>query len=607
MTKMTTKIALFAAAITGASLAGGCNNGGGHNSNSTAHYQSISIPTDVAQTCTVSPAQLNSWFANDTARPNGFVLPANSATFPANASDSNFYKWSEQMFLWITSPVNGGGSIVLENSSFFMVLPDSADGNREMIQCQPGILKTMGHIKNFAGHGRSFVQDRKGKMWRVLDADKNTAAQSTVASDNGTVKVARVEKNAAGGHKFYDEKGGEIAHPRAVIAGKAGASNIAKKVVAGGKTVILSALGEVDADAETAQATGNALIAQNGSVVHYIIFVNDFYAYYATGQKNGIFKGTKIDTLLPTDTIGRNLVCKYARDSFNVTILDSNALAMEIKTSWVEVNDKLLDKDGMITITATVPIFNAVGDTMMAQNPDTTNKVTLALTGMHVLGSAFGHPEMIWATFEHQSNAPNASYVYATTANTSVVHPADACGGKWLLHDSTCLNENLNGLIATRTNGLDTFQISRPLTIGPRNVRRQAPWGNFDPSPSNANSVAQNTMVMSLNNSVRSQLAALGNDVRTKYMFIGALWTAGGVVPNPAGIDSFQAPIDTINARGGIQLANSTMETYMSLLNTDAGCFDCHNSSLNPATAFDLSHIFSQLNPLPKAPQSMKK
>lgn len=606
MTKTKAKSALCAAAIGAAFLTTGCNNGGENGNNGAAHYRAIQIPTDVAQTCAVSKEQFNSWFASGAAAADGAVVPANSVAFPANASDSNFYKWSEQMFLWITSKEKGN-SIVLENSTFFMVLPDSVDGNRELIQCEPGNFRTVGHIKNFAGH-RSFVTDRKGKMWRVIPADKNVATQSVVSSDNGMVKAARLEADPAGGHKFFDEKGKEIAHPRAVMAGKNIGPNVAKMVIVGGKKVLLSADGVVDADAETAQASGNALIAQNGSIVHYILFVNDFYAYYATGQKQGVFKGTKIDTLFPTDAVGRDLVCKYARDSFGVTIKDSNALAMELKTSWVEVNNKLLDKDNFIKVQATVPHFYTVNDTMMAQDSTKSDKATLAMIGMHILGSVTGHPEMIWATFEHESNAPNVAYFYNSASNAVVTYPADSCGGNWILDDSTCSNENLNGLSASRNNGLDTFWASSPQTIGPRNVRRQDPWGNVDSAASNTNALKQNTMIMSLNNSVRGQLSALGKDIRTRYMLIGALWTSGGAIPNQN--DGFNVASDTVNARGGIQLANTTMETYMILNNIDAGCFDCHNSSLNPAAANDLTHIFSALNPLkkglPKAPGAVK-
>ncbi len=604
-------IVLFAAAIAAIGCMVKCKPGVvSPNGN---HYRVTTIPTDVLPTCTVSAGQFANWFVSGTAAAKGAVKPANSVGFPSDAaaSDTDFYKWSEQMFLWITSPVDDK-SIVLEHSNFFMVLPDSSNGTRRLVQCEPGILTAASHIKELSGHNGAFLVDRKGKVWRVVRGDNDAQGNNATSADNQAVKIARIEEKPTGGHKFFDDKNKEIAAPKALAAGKPLVGNVAKRVIINGKAVLLSANGEVDADAETAQATNNALIAQNNGLIHYILFVNDFYAYYATGKKNGAFTGTSIDSLFPTDTIGRNLVCKYARDSFGVTINDSNALAIELKASFVEVNDQLLDKDSFITLKATVPVFNHFGDTVWVQDTTKTKPATLALTGMHIVGSVFGQPEMIWATFEHNSNAPNMAYVYTNTSNTITTHPADSCAN-WLLHNNNCDSDNTNGLIANRTKGQDSIKAPSGQKIGPRNVTRQAPWGNFDNSTTNANTVKQNTMVMSINNSVRGQLAALGSDIRTKYQFVGALWTNNGVVPNPLGIDSFQAPCDTINARGGIQLANSTMETYMILKNTDAGCFDCHNGTLNPSTPDGLSHIFSQINPLtvgkklPKAPDAMKK
>jgi hypothetical protein len=46
--------------------------------------------------------------------------------------------------------------------------------------------------------------------------------------------------------------------------------------------------------------------------------------------------------------------------------------------------------------------------------PNGQKTVNLAMVGMHVVGSTKGHPEMIWATFEHIGNAPNDDYSIET-------------------------------------------------------------------------------------------------------------------------------------------------------------------------------------------------
>ena len=49
------------------------------------------LPTDVKK---IADLKLNNWFAN------GKVMAANSVDFN-NGTNIDFYKWSEQMFLWI--------------------------------------------------------------------------------------------------------------------------------------------------------------------------------------------------------------------------------------------------------------------------------------------------------------------------------------------------------------------------------------------------------------------------------------------------------------------------------------------------------------------------
>ena len=41
----------------------------------------------------------------------------------------------------------------------------------------------------------------------------------------------------------------------------------------------------------------------------------------------------------------------------------------------------------------------------------------MAMVGLHVVGSVKGHPEMVWATFEHIDNAPQNNYVYIATGD----------------------------------------------------------------------------------------------------------------------------------------------------------------------------------------------
>ena len=69
------------------------------------------LPTDVKK---IADLKLNNWFANGKVSLNGQVMAANSVDFN-NGTNIDFYKWSEQMFLWITSP-----KVKLQNSSQYL-------------------------------------------------------------------------------------------------------------------------------------------------------------------------------------------------------------------------------------------------------------------------------------------------------------------------------------------------------------------------------------------------------------------------------------------------------------------------------------------------------
>src|SRR5260370_2542542 len=74
----------------------------------------------------VTPAQFANWFQTGTPSLNGVVKPADSLNFPGNPN-CDFYTWSEQMFLWLTSPAPstycGGGAHVFCSPALPVVSP----------------------------------------------------------------------------------------------------------------------------------------------------------------------------------------------------------------------------------------------------------------------------------------------------------------------------------------------------------------------------------------------------------------------------------------------------------------------------------------------------
>ncbi|MBV9248747.1 MAG: hypothetical protein JO227_05810 [Acetobacteraceae bacterium] len=86
---------------------------------------------------------------------------------------------------------------------------------------------------------------------------------------------------------------------------------------------------------------------------------------------------------------------------------------MEVKSSWIDAST-LADPSGYITVQAEVPALQHVQPEFLNAHRDAHR--TARADGMHVMGSVNGHPEMIWATFEHFGNAPDEACHYLTVS-----------------------------------------------------------------------------------------------------------------------------------------------------------------------------------------------
>lgn len=363
-------------------------------------------------------------------------------------------------------------------------------------------------------------------------------------------------------------------------------------------------------ETEEGQATDNVLLDRYGNVVYFITMVNDVYA--AMVQMAAQYPDSI--TQFPTSQTQLTSILNYASKN-NIPISNPNVLAMELKTSWVKLNGAM-NKNDYITIEAIIPKYDAIptydktGDSILVLTGDTT--ATLALVGMHIVGSANGHPELIWSTFEHRSNTPNSSYQYIDTTGKTVTVAPDSTG-QWLFN-SNAQNTNIaeaNLSYAKFSNNQIIANTKNSQTIQPSNTIRVLPWGcayDVQPNQQDVTPAAANSEVIAINNSIINNLK--GNDVRKNYMFIGSTWTFEGAVPNG---NVYNPSIDSIGAGAAIgtsSLANSTMETDFQLTPTanisgQSGtntCFTCHNGTLDPKiypTPADnfigLSHVFGQL------------
>jgi hypothetical protein len=476
--------------------------------------QQTVLPQDVIDSCSVTAADFAGWFADGKVTENGFVNPANSLTF-SDANNCNFYKWSEQMFLWLTS--NGkkyeGGHTVLESPVFYVVSSPDSNGKRELTPYHKDSL---------------------------LDASANINRMNT----------------------------------------------------------------------EEGQATDNVLLDKNGNLVYYITFVNDVFKALLNMAVQNPAKVNKF----PTTQAELEAIKTFAQQN-NLPLFEPNALAIELKTSWIKL-EKDMNKADYITIESDIPVYDKKNDSTWVLTGQTT-QATLALVGMHIVGSAAGHPEMIWSTFEHKGTAPNARYQYINKAG-KIVDVLPDNSGSWLLNNNPQDTTIANANISHAKFESHTIKGKNGNPIKPSNTIRVLPWGsvyNMNPNK-NDNTPFSNSLVIGVNNAVINKL--VGNDVRKNYIFIGSTWTTGGV-PNGKPYDPNNPSKRDNVAIGTSAVANSTMETDFQVesltvtsikeINT---CFTCHNGTLDPKVfvpmGAGLSHVFKPLmNGLTPQAQMKKK
>lgn len=552
------------------------------------------LPTDANTSCATSltAAEFNSWFEAGSVSLNGAVKPANSVLFP-DVPNCSFYKWSEQMFLWLTSPAppryGSSGELVMNTPAFYDVSLPDASGNRHFVPHTSGLIRAL----NLRTAQRGILDlpvilERKTlRLLEILPPVMSPSGRQMVLDGAGNeVEIGSARFGADGQPLLLDPTGKPIASPRAILRSKTDRAprpferrlerlanfdrtELVQKIPIDKKFVLLDLFGHFT-EAEQGQADGGVLMAQNGSLVYYALIVNNVFALYRTMQGATVPAGTKF----PLTQADLNTITAFAAAHGQPPVIDPQALAVEIKTSWVEAAG-LIDADKFIQMTAIVPTYDKSNPNDWV--PNGTKTVRLAMVGMHVVGSTgstnpansnHGHPELLWATFEHVSNGPAAQYSYAKTPSGTGVVPQNTTGN-WVFSSNGAAGPFNQMRMAMGGPSGDHIVPLTPFTIGPSDILRTMPWGL---NGSNANGNAE---VISINNTVRSLLDP--NDIRRNYFHEGTTWTIFGASPTAG------------NQVGTNKLENTTMETFQQGNN----CFMCHTTN---TTA--VSHVFNETAPL---------
>lgn len=230
---------------------------------------------------------------------------------------------------------------------------------------------------------------------------------------------------------------------------------------------------------------------------------------------------------------------------------------MELKTSWRRVSAE--EAPRFYTILALVPGVSPV-------------PIRLGLVGFHLVRNTATHPEFVWATFEHKDNAPLCT------------NPQPAPKAGWSFLSSACAQcLAQNGVNGCPQCGFNTATPNTGLNGKPDQVCQVSRDGTGPPTPGNnatniANVDAMNAQIVGPAGFLTRLPSSHPMAIWKNYVNTGALWTNAGQASTQA------------NQRGSLQLANTTMETF---LQSSTNCFSCHN--YDPSKPLDVSHIYSSL------------
>lgn len=561
----------------------------------------VEVPTDAApSTCTLTTAEIAAMFHTGAVTKDGIVDAPNSLGFEGDTaeppSDCPFYEWAEQAFLWVTSPapaIYGKDARVFESPVFYDVTPPDASGERTLVPHEAGRIHVMAVRANKTGpHHLPIVFSKAGILLEYEEPPTSPNGKLLVSDRSGRqIEVQEIKAGDAGRPIFVGKDGQTISGVRPIFRTPHPPTTILQRFMVNKTPVFFDLFGDV-VQVETGQADDAVLITQGNSLVYYLVMVNDVFAYFRTGISHG-----QINTgSFPFDAGGMQSITTYARANSR-TLADSNAMAVELKSSWV-LASSLPDPQNYFTITAAVPHYNQT-PTQWTLVPNVLDTVQLAMVGMHVVGNVRGHPEMVWSTFIHTGVAPDSTYSY-TNPSTTVTETANT-NGTWLLCANGApppYNQQRQGFDLSTGNIVATSGN----TIGPSNIISMKPWGaaaDLPPNPFAGGSANANSEVIAANNVVFNALIA--GDLRKNYIFRGATWTLGGHAPTvPPAIGSSEISGDET---GTTSLSNVTMETFQqgnTSIWTGTNCFTCHQNA-NPAVGSadtGVSHIFFAMKPL---------
>ncbi|WP_299044937.1 hypothetical protein [uncultured Tateyamaria sp.] len=599
------------------------------------------LPSDTAMSCTLDQDTFNTDWAKITfpegslaARIVGdgpvgpaydktsgmvYVFPADGPNFTENLSgdyanentNCSFFKWSSQMFLWLTSTVTDD----LCQAGQACTFPNEQPGDDpSYVFSSEFFYRLDGDSLEVQGAGVTTGLARGSKTDQVNDTVAQagsdgvlflTPATQPTADDPAPLVYYSVHTNRPFGYV----RAQKLAEPSSTTFEEfpADHTSICQALIYGLVNDYASTSGE--------QGALNAMFLLSFclDVVAEDVIKEIIAAFEAAESELGPVIAGAIGG--NADDIEKAKTLVAAQSGATIPSLemaiDYLSMAMELKAAWVPAY-ALADTSGYLLSQASLPTYTTNADGSMSQTGST--EATVALVGLHVVGSVKGHPEMIWATFEHYNNAPNTAYAYTDAGGAMKVHAdtlmADAQA--WLFADGSMagLNQEFGQFVGPKSGSGDAPIITKAsgntgALDTPTNVMRLSPWG----STADASSAATNSEMISNNiqvlNALKGFYSTVGvdapKDPRLNYILTGSSWGTKGAFPTYS-----DSPPD-LNISGTPAMENATLETFTQTFGTTmntAGCFSCHavskSSETTPGWKFGVSHIFGSITSVGK-------
>lgn len=330
------------------------------------------------------------------------------------------------------------------------------------------------------------------------------------------------------------------------------------------------------------------LIDQGGQPIFYAIHMNQAFADFV--------RTNKLTTKAVVESADPNLELPKG--------------AVELKSAWRVVSKENVPAN-YFTVEASVPTLKRNGQVLEIDETAPPRSETVALLAIHVVFIPEGHPEFVWATFEHVD--ANGTRDLAPAAATQPSPDNGLPGGvdgpvnaqDFVLYKGGTLASAANQFLPDATMASSFDEKSQTFLSGGKPLQTSV-YRMFPGSKSVGTATDEDEDIVDLNKSITSLFAQNApNDPRRNYRLVGAIWmdkperlAPGMKIENPAGM-STDDPAALVAGEDG--LSSMVMESFTQ--NSFVNCFSCHDTrvvkDLNgnvvlKAKKLNVSHIFSK-------------